>query len=163
MPKPGSGSFSLFVLLVFLPALAGFSPASLNDIETAILQQDYARAKALARELLEQKPSDSTLDEARYYMALSHLRLKEYAEAREILGDLRKQAKEERLRDKAHLGLVDSLYMEGRYEEALQEVEKLLKTRPKSEMLGLIYLKLARANLKLARWETARGYLTRIT
>ena len=39
---------------------------------------------------------------------------------------------------------------------------ELLKKGPRSEIESLVYLKLARANLKLSRWEEAQKYLKKI-
>ena len=60
------------------------------------------------------------------------------------------------------MGVMESLYTVGFYKEALKEGEALLRKSPDSQLLTLIYLKLARAHLKLREWEQARDYLTRV-
>ena len=53
--------------------------------------------------------------------------------------------------------------MDGKYPGALKVAEELYAKSPHSEFLSLIYLKLARANLKLGRWQKAKEYLQKIT
>ena len=48
------------------------------------------------------------------------------------------------------------------YEQALKEATGLMARRPDSELMPLITLKVARANLKLARWKKARELLQKI-
>lgn len=140
----------------------GFSDISIKDIETAIIKQDYEQAKQMATQLLLTEPVGNGHDEIRYYLGLCDLRLGRYTQARETFTDLINKKIKGTLRDKAYLGLFDSYYIDGRYEKAYHNINRLLKVSPDSEFLSLIYLKLARANLKLARWHKARKYLNKI-
>ncbi len=98
-----------------------------------------------------------------YYSGLCDVRLGHYDEARKTFIGLAKKKTDENLRDKAYLGLFDSYYMDGYYKKARHSISRLLKLSPKSEFLSLIYLKIERANLKLAKWYKAREYLKKIT
>jgi len=140
-----------------------FSDISLKDVETAIIEQDYDRAKKLAEQLLSRKTADDRNDKALYYLGLSDLRLGQYSRARRTFTKLTKKAKDSTLRDKAYLGLFDAYYSDGYYEKAYHIIRRLLKVSPRSEFLSLIHLKLARASLKLARWGEAREHLRKIT
>ncbi len=162
MNSPAKENLPLLLAAAACLAFAGLASASLEDVETAIIEKDYQRAHDLSQELLTQQPSSAQAPEAKYYLGLSELRMDRYADARKIFHDLLKESKDHRLQDKAHLGIIDSLYMEGQYEVALLEAQSLLKASPRSEFLSLIYLKMARANLKLARWDKAREYLNKI-
>jgi tetratricopeptide (TPR) repeat protein len=162
MMKRFSGKISVGLFWLALLGLCGFSDASLKDIETAIIKQEYEQAKQMASQLLDGGPAGLLQDEVRYYLGLCDLRLGHYAQAREIFTELIKEKTDVKLRDKAYLGLFDAYYIEGHYEKAYHNITRLLRVSPRSEFLSLIYLKLARANLKLARWHKARQYLNKI-
>ena len=154
-------NFGILLLAVFCSY--GFSDISLKDIETAVIKQDYEQAKEIAAQLLSSELNAAERDEILYYLGLCDLQLGQYSEARETFTELTKKKIDGMLRDKAYLGLFDGYYIDGYYKKAHRIAERLLKISPKSEFLSLIYLKLARTNLKLAQWRKARGYLKKIT
>ena len=151
--------FPLGAMVIFL---YGFSNIELADIETALIEKDYQKAKTLSQDFLKQAPSLAKKDEAYYYMGVSQLWLAQYAEARDSFRHLIRYSSEIRMQDKARLGIIDSYLMDEKYTEALKEAEVLLRLSPKSEYLSLIYFKLARANLKLTQWDKAQEYLKKI-
>ena len=153
---------NLGILLITVFSFCGFSNLSMRDVETAIIEQNYEQAKQIAEQLLTSAPNEDQSYELRYYLGLCDLRLERYDEARKVFDRLIKKKINGNLRDKAYLGLFDSYYMDGYYKKALQVINRLSKLSPKSEFLSLIYLKLARVNLKLARWYKAREYLEKI-
>jgi len=154
---------NLYVLLSAVLFLYGFSNNTLKDVETAIIRQDYIKASQIATQLLTSELSDGQQDEANYYLGLCDLRLGDYARARVIFSKLVKKSNDNELRDKAYLGLFDGYYLDGHYRQAHQSISRLHQLNPKSEFLSLIYLKFARAHLKLAHWDEARKYLKKIT
>lgn len=154
--------FSVNSILLAAFCLCGFSGLSVNDVETAIIRQDYEQARRVAEDLLSGAPSEDQRLELSYYMGICSLRLGEFARAKKIFGDLSKTKKNVQLRDKAYLGLFDAYYSEGNYNKAYKTITRLLKLNRQSEFLSLIYLKLARVHLRLAQWYKACGYLTKI-
>lgn len=159
---------SLFLLFGFVfcasgTLLYGASKVTLKDIESAIIQEQYDTAKNLSQKFIDSKPVKRDLDEALYFLGLSQLRLTQYNDARATFNLLISGFPNAKLRDKAYLGFIDSLYMDGQYPQALKISEELLSKSPKSEFLSLIYLKLARSNLKLGNWQQAKNYLKKIT
>ena len=162
MTKRSTTLFFCFAVLSAPLTFCGFSSNSLQDIETAVIQEEYEKAANLAREFIDSKPVKRDLDEALYYLGLSQLRLNRYDKARETFNLLISGFPQENLRDKAYLGFIDSLSMEEKYSGALQAAQELYTKSPKSEFLSLIYLKLARANLKLGQWQKAKEYLQKI-
>lgn len=153
---------NFLILWVLISFLYGFSNIGLSDIAAAIIQKDFAKAEGLAQEFISRRPSQEELDEALYYWGLSQLNLEKYSASRKKFLQLIKNSPEKELRDKAYLGVIDSYYFQGRYVPAIRHAEKLLKLSPQSESLSLIYLKLARANLKLSNWAKAQDYLQKI-
>jgi len=158
--SPTRRYFFLGVVLVFF--FCGSTEASLQDIETAVIEENYAKAGDLAMQFIKTQPSKPELDEALYYLGLSQLRLSNYEEARKTFNLLISGFPKDNLRDKAYLGFIDSLNMDGKYPAALKVAEEFLSKSPHSEYLSLIYLKLARTNLKLGEWSKARDYLKKI-
>ena len=136
--------------------------ASIKDVESAIIQKDYALAKQSALQLLEQDGAQEQGQELRYYVGLCDLQMGEYDQAKKIFSALISDRKNIPLRDKAFLGLFDVYYIDGQYKKALKTISRLHHLSPDSEFLSLIYLKFARANLKLANWHKAREYLVKI-
>lgn len=127
------------------------------------MQEDYAKVESLAQEALKNKalgPEDQ--NGAKYYLGLSQLRLGRNSEAQKIFKELQAVAQKGTLYDKITLALIDTYYLNDQYNEALEEAQKLLIKSPQSEFLGMIYLKIARANIKLTQWKTAKDYLEKI-
>ncbi|MCR4336844.1 MAG: SPOR domain-containing protein [Candidatus Omnitrophica bacterium] len=137
--------------------------AQFADIQTAVLEEDFLKAKTLAEGFLSSVEEDPLIRaEAKYYLALSQLYLQAYAAARENFENLSKDDIPLAWREKALLGIVDSYYMAGDYRHALKKSREFLKSFSDSDSLGLLYLKFARANLRLARWKEAHKYLEKI-
>jgi len=150
------------LLLSSMTAVRMAEAVSLTDIETAIIQKNFLEAEQLARSFISQNPSKAESDQAQYYLGLSLLWLGKHRQAHDIFSQLLSYQPEIKLRDKVPLGIIDVHYMDGKYQEAILLAKELLKTSPRSESESLIYLKLARANLKLARWGEAQKYLKKI-
>ena len=153
------GKKNILLVLAVYAVLCGFSDPKLGDIETAILKEDYTPAQNLARDLLKGQPPKDISNEARYYLGLSLLRQNQYEPAKEIFTELSRSNLAAQLRDKVFLGLFDSYYMAEHYPQALKIGTKMLKQSPHSEFLSLMYLKMARVDLKLTRWKEAGEYL----
>lgn len=155
------------MFLPFVLAIAGIlltqpSLASLEDIETAVVQENFSKAIMLADEFIINNPDANTVHEAYYLLGISHLGQGEYDKARDVFLSLINQSVSEKVRDKSFLGLVDAHFLMENYNEALKTVQELQNINPKSEFLSLIYLKKARAHLKLAHWGEANKYLKKI-
>ena len=151
----------IFLPLIAYVLLSSSSYAAIPDIEAALMNKDYAQVRTLAQGLLQSKDRQERV-EAQYYLGLSQLRLGQYADARKAFGAVKDSSPGREMYDKAAVGVMESLYTVGFYKEALKEGEALLRKSPDSQLLTLIYLKMARAHLKLREWEQARDYLTRI-
>jgi len=136
--------------------------AALADIETAILKEDYAQAQEFAQQELSHKPQKAVAQKVRYYLGLSQLKLGNYKEARASFQGAGKNGIDPQLRDKVSLGLLDTYYLEEKYKEAYGVAQEFLRQTPRPEAMSLVYLKLARVNLKLAQWEDARDCLEKI-
>ena len=152
-------------IIVACVVMIGFTTklyAALPDIEAAVMNKDYAQARELASQVLKDSNDSSQRTEAQYYFGLAQLRLGQYAQARDAFRIVMDSHPPQDIYDRAALGLTEGFYMAGFYKDALDAGEKLLKRSRHSSFLSLIYLKIARANLKLMRWEKANEYLNDI-
>ena len=156
------------LVAVFLSGSATIACASLADVEAALLNRDYVHAQKLAEEVLANQPKDPEAYKAQYYVGLSQLRQAKYNEALESFNKI-KNEKLGQLRERVYLGLFDAYYLLEGYPEADATLQELLKEgakprprRGKPEAMSLIYFKLAKVNMKLARWSQATDYLEKI-
>lgn len=133
--------------------------AELGDIEAALLTNNYAQGRDLANQILKSTAVHKTRVVAHYYLGLCQLRLGEYVQARNAFHVVMGSEFNQDLYEKSALGLIESLYMAGFYKDALKEGKKLLTRIPNSQSKSLIYLKIARSNLKLMKWNDAKWYL----
>jgi TolA-binding protein len=154
----------IFSLLVFLllPFMFAFTDVQLNDIETAVLEQDYKKANQLAQDYITGHYSPTGIPQARYYLGLSYLYLENYRPARDAFSQIIHNRADPQWETKAYIGLVDSYILEDNYPEALKIAEQLLKMGPQPEFQSVVYLKLARIHLRLTNWQEARIYLEKI-
>ena len=136
--------------------------AALPDIEAAVMNKDYAEVRQLASQVLKDSNDPAQRTEAQYYFALAQLRLGQYADARRAFQMVMDAHPARDIYDRADLGLTEGFYMAGFYKDALDAAGQLLKHSPHSSFLSLIYLKIARSNLKLMRWEKANEYLNKV-
>ena len=136
--------------------------ATLEDVKTLVLKEDFGGARILAKEALSESHSRNQENEIKYYIALSDLYLGDHQKARDIFKSIVNQTSSDDLYDQSTIGIINTYFLEGSYEQVLDKVNQLLKKRGDSNFLSLIYLKKARANLKLARWNEARKTLRKI-
>lgn len=137
--------------------------ASIADLRAAVIQGDYKQVKIVAESVLAARGTGRVeASEAEYYLGLSQLRLGEYGRAESTFKKLLTARPADAVYDKAAVGHIDALYMQGYYERALKEANGLISRRNTSEMASVFYLKAGRANLKLARWSKAREMLEKL-
>lgn len=152
--------FILWSLLFLLPVSA--QAATIADVEAAVMDKDYAQGLALSSAILKQTSDQKMRINVEYYFGLCQLRLGKYAEARTAFAMVMSASLTQDLYEKAALGLIEGLYMGAFYNDALKEGKRLLSRNPNSPSKSLIYLKIARADLKLMKWEDAKQTLNKL-
>lgn len=155
-------TFFALLLAVSCLGVCAVSYAGLAEVEVALLNRDYNQAEKLAGEILAAQPKNAAAQKAQYYLGLSQLQQGRYQEALDSFGKVKKDRLEPGLRDRLYLGTFDAYYLQEKYEQANDTLQNFLKDGIKPEALSLVYFKLAKANLKLARWNQATGYLERV-
>lgn len=136
--------------------------AGLADVEAALLNRDYVQARKSAEDVLAGQSKNSEAQKARYYIGLSRLRQAQYKEALESFNQIRDEKLGPPLRERVYLGLFDAHYLLEEYPQANATLQELLKEGDKPEAVSLIYFKLAKVSMKLARWGQATDYLEKI-
>ncbi len=136
--------------------------ADLKDIETSLISRDYTGAQKFAQDALASEPGGAVAQKARYYLGLSQLRQAQYKEALESFNKIKNENLSSSLRERVYLGIFDAYYLLEEYPQADAMLQGLLKGGDKPEAVSLIYFKLAKVNMKLARWGQATDYLGKI-
>jgi tetratricopeptide (TPR) repeat protein len=154
----------LFLFLVLMHSGGLSAYAALTDVEAAVMNKDYLKARDLASRIINDTRSHNPAqhDEAQYYYGLAQLRLGQYADARSAFQNVMGTYRSQDIYDKAALSQTEGYYLQGSYTDALKTANQLLKKSPNSSFLSLIYFKLAGSDLKLMRWEDANKYLNKI-
>jgi len=155
-------AFAFIISVLTGPAAAFAQNNAISDLEAMIIQEEYKKANDKAQSLLKTNLSVNDAAQVEYYLGLSYLRLGDYARAYDVFKKVVGARPAAELYEKADIGVIDALYMQGYYENALKEALSLMSRHPKSEMMSLIYLKAARSSLKLARWTKAKEFLQKI-
>ncbi len=153
----------LFSLSLMAGLLVGnIGCADIGDIEAAVMDKDYVAVKELATTVLKSTADKTKRIEAEYYLGLAQLRLGQYAQARKAFQMVMEATSDKDFYDKAAVGMLEGLVLAGFYKDALKEGERLLKRSPNSPFLSVVYLKMARTNLKMMQWSKANEYLNKI-
>ena len=126
------------------------------------MEKDYDKVSVLSKQFLRATNVPRERTAAQYYLGVAQLRLGRYADARRAFAMVKENSDSQEIYDRAALGMVEGLYMAGFYKDALKEGEALLRKSPDSQLLSLVYLRLARAHLKLMEWQKAKECLTMI-
>jgi len=154
----------IFLATISMVCFSSLVFANISEVKTAIINKDYAGAKNISEEILTFVVVEKGLaNEARYYLAVSELNLREFLSAENNFKIVIDAKPQKQLRDKCWLGLFDVYYLQGHYSKAYSIISMMIKKSPKSAYLSMAYLKAAKANLKLAQWSRASEYLNNIT
>ncbi len=152
----------LLLVTMMVSLFGAVSYASLSDIETAVMNKDYENSRLLSSKLLRDSNDANERLQAHYYLGLSELRLGKFAESRKSFSLVIQAHPSNELYDKAVAGMIEGLYSSGFYQDSISESERFIHNHSNSAYLSLVYLKMARANLKLMRWEKANELLDKI-
>ena len=135
----------------------------LAAIESALMQGQYDSVKQMVSDIFDREDIGADVKlKAEYYFSLALMKEGKYLEAQGFLEKLFHSVESLSWYDQAGLALMNAYYLNGEYEKVLSVGKELLKNASDSGFVGAIQLKLARAHLKLAHWNTARGYLRQI-
>ncbi len=151
-----------FLLIIALLTVAIPAFAAVSEIETAIMNKDFEVSRDLSAKLLRSTSDPRKRLEAHYYLGLSQLRLGKVPESRKSFSIVIQAHPNNELYDKAVAGLIEGLYVTGFYQDVITECDRFIHNHPNSAYLSLVYLKLARANLKLMNWQQANELLGKI-
>ena len=154
-------TFGVLLSVSLFTVRSARAEALFGDIEAALITGDYNSILKMAEDL---KPiaEGEALYELDYFTGMANLRLGFYPQAAEVFRKVTSGTESPRLHDKSALGLIDAYFLQEEFELAYKEGRDLVGARGASDYLSLMYFKLARASLKLAKWDEARTYLQQI-
>jgi len=150
----------LSLIIIFL--LCGFAKIELGAVETALINKDYTLVKNLASQFLSLNPSRKDSNKASYYLGIAYVKLNEHRKAKSAFSDVLNNNPLQEVRDKSYLGLFDNYFIQEQYQSAHKVAQDLMRLSPRTEFKSSLYLKLAKACMKLALWNEAQGYLEKI-
>src|ERR1700683_5480087 len=126
-----------FLLCFVLMAGGSYAAfAAMPDIEAAVMNKDYAKARDMASEVIKDSNDPAQRTEAQYYYGLAQLRLGQYADARSAFQDVMDSHPAQDIYDKAARCLTEGFYMAGLYTDALDTADQLLRKSPHSSFLS---------------------------
>lgn len=152
--------FSLIIL--FLCAQTAYSQ-DIDSVKLQFLKGDYKSAitqgeKALAR----YTGKRSSLDELYYILGLAYLEDRNYLRASDIFDIIVKEFKSSPFKEEALMGLGDTYYFRGYYDQARSCYKDILDSQPATQLKGSLYYRLAQVELKAGQPQEAKGYLEKL-
>ncbi|MDP2939722.1 MAG: tetratricopeptide repeat protein [Candidatus Omnitrophota bacterium] len=149
-------SLSILILLInFTNLFAG------DKIEELFLRSDYPSVIEEASRILSQDKTSPNLDKVYFYLGLSNMKLGNFAEARNDFNIILREFPNSKLKERVNLSIADLYFLEENYPEAKNYYDNLAKDT-NSNILSLIYYKLAQTNMKLGKWQLAKEYLEKL-
>lgn len=154
--------WSFVSTFIFCLPVLSFPDPALDNLETAMLAQNYKQAKGLAEAFILEHPDNPVLPEVRYELGLTYLRNGMIDQARDLFEQLAAQIKDRNTQDKVKLALFDAYYAQEDFVSAQNVIEPLMNGRQRSEWMSQIYLRQARVYLKQAKWDDAKLLLAKL-
>ncbi|MCX5701708.1 MAG: tetratricopeptide repeat protein [Candidatus Omnitrophica bacterium] len=152
-----SFSFSLyalsFALLTYAYAL------NIDKVKINFLEGDYQSAILEGEKILANNDSLPESDELYYVLGLCYLKDGNYLRASDIFEIIIKEFDDSAFKEEAKLGLGDTYFLRGYYDEAQIYYKELLDSNPKTKLKPAIYYRISQALLKEGDTERAKKYL----
>lgn len=140
---------------------AGISKsATLMKAEQAFLKGDYEEAVLVCNAYTSRRSKLD--DELQYLMGRALLKLGRFGEARNRFSRVLNDSDNDKLLDKACIGLADSYYLEGDYKKAKSDYEKVMRYFPNSDEIHIVYYKLGECYSKLGDSAASKEYYDKL-
>ncbi len=137
-----------------LVLVTAFAYANMDDAWSYFLKGDYEKAITSAENI--------ETDQAHYLMALSYLKLEVIPQARKHFTFILDMYPQSNRLEEVNLGLADTYFLEGDFENALTKYNDFLNKFPSSPMLSIAYLRLGQTQRKLGLWQEAKATLNKV-
>lgn len=140
----------VFVFYSFAHAL------NLDRIKVYFLNGDYKSAITEGERALASTGYTEQLDELYYILGLSYLKDGNYLRSSDIFEIILKEFPNSRFKDEAKLGLGDSYFLRGDFEQAEFNYKSLISVNPDTKYKGIINKRLRQIESKKANTETIK-------
>ncbi len=155
MKNQKSKIITLLFILTFITNSYAFN---LSKIKTYVLSGDYKAAITEGEKILASSGYSEQLDELYYILGLSYLKDGNYLRASDIFEIILKEFPKSTFKVEAKLGLGDSYFLRGDFEQAKNRYNDLLNSKYKAA----VYYRLSQIELKQGNSEAAKEYLAKI-
>jgi len=141
---------NILILLILVPGLC-FAHC-LSDAQRDYLYGNYEEAIKKAKDL---RASDESL----YFLGIAHMKTGDYQKARSYLRKLISRFPNSGLWAQGAAKLADSYFLEGNYLKAGRLYEDIMEEGSSSDIMSLVYLRLAQIAGKKGDWKEKNKYL----
>jgi len=152
--------FAVFLQVIF-PVRACYA-LNLDKIKVHILNNDYKSAITEGERLLAVDAGAAHSDELYYLMGISYLKDGNYLRASDIFEIILNEFEKSPLKEKAAIGLADTCFLRGDFEQARVRYEQALTANPQGELAASIYYRLSQVALKQGDTQNAGSYLSKL-
>ncbi|MFH0913316.1 MAG: SPOR domain-containing protein [Candidatus Omnitrophota bacterium] len=156
--------FKKIILLIILVTLAGNGYClTFDKVKVCFLNGDYKSAISEGEKFLANCSSRSPqLDELYYILGLAYLKDGNYLRASDIFEIIIREFKDSVFQDEARLGLGDSYFLRGDYDNAQVRYKGLLSYNPRTKLAALVYYRLSQIGFKKGDTAGAKEYLDKL-
>lgn len=152
---------NLFLVSCFLSlACARTSAEGLPDVEKLFMQAKYDRVVTEADKLIANGAGGR--EELNYLKGLSLLQLNRLGEARQVFEYLTERYPRGKRAFDAYIGIGDSYYMEGKYNDSVVAYNGVLKNFPDHKNSAAVYYKIGKSYQKLGINDKANEYYNKV-
>lgn len=152
---------NLFLVACLLsPCHARTSAEGLPDVEKLFMQAKYDRVVTEADKLIANGAGGR--EELNYLKGLSLLQLNRLGEARQVFEYLTERYPRGKRAFDAYIGIGDSYYMEGKYNDSVVAYNGVLKNFPDHKNSAAVYYKIGKSYQKLGINDKANEYYNKV-
>lgn len=154
----------LLILTVYFLSLnlIGAYALDLDKAKFYFLNNDYKSAIIEGEKAMAEEGQSSNLDELYYILGLSYLKDGNYLRASDIFEIILKEFKESSFKEEAKLGLGDTYFLRGYFDNARKCYKELIESNSKSKMLPILYYRLSQCAYKQGNIQEAKGYADKL-
>jgi len=156
--------FKIIILLIILVILASNGYClTFDKVKVCFLNGDYKSAISEGEKVLANTGDRlPQLDGLYYILGLAYLKDGNYLRASDIFEIIIKEFRNSAFRDEAKLGLGDSYFLRGGYDNAQAHYKELLNSNPHTKLAPLVYYRLSQIGFKKGDTIEAKEYLDRL-
>lgn len=131
---------------------------NLDNVQSAFINGDYKAAITEGEKVLAEAKKDYNLDELYCFLGLSYLKDDNLLRASDIFEIIINEFEESRFRHEAELGLADTYFLRGLYEQAIVRYNAMLREDENSCLRPLVYSRLSQCAARTGNSQLLREY-----